>query len=262
MAAAAATGYDLALLGVGGVRRRVAGRPPAELRWPLRRAFKALAYLATTSGMAAGRDDLEAAVWHEADEGAIRRNFHPTLSHLRRTLRGGGRAAGAAAAPLEFRQGVYRLNPAYAWQVDALDFEARCGDARRAFRRDEPERAVECWEEAWKLYGGPFLSTEHDPWITDRRDRCQRLHVELLSGLGDLYAGAGRLPEAVDALRAALIEDPLQERVALALMQVHGRQGRRDLVRHQYERLSAVLRRDLGVEPLTEITDEYHRLMG
>jgi DNA-binding SARP family transcriptional activator len=50
--------------------------------------------------------------------------------------------------------------------------------------------------------------------------------------------------------------------VALELMRVYARQGRRDLVRRQYERLTALLRTELRVEPLPEVTAEYQRLMA
>ena len=259
----AAPGYEVSLLGLGRVHRLLPGRPPERLRWTLRRAFKAFAYLAAAPGMEAGRDELEEAVWHGVGEEAIRRNFHPTLSHLRRALLGGARGRDPEfPRPLELDQGVYRLNPALDWRVDAGEFERRCGEAREAARRDDEETAVARWQAAWKLFGGPFLAGADDPWIADRRERVQRLYGELLSGLGDLLARGGRLEEAADALRAALIEDPLQERLALQLMRVYGRQGRRDLVHRQYDRLSSLLRRELGVEPLAEITDEYQRLMA
>jgi len=45
-------------------------------------------------------------------------------------------------------------------------------------------------------------------------------------------------------------------------MRIYARQGRRDLVRRQYERLTSLLREDLGVEPLAETTDAYQRLMA
>ena len=261
---AAAPAYEVSLLGLGRVHRLLPGRPPERLRWSLRRAFKAFAYLAAAPEMEAGRDELEEAVWYGADDEAIRRNFHPTLSHLRRSLRGGApsRDPGGSPPPLVLRQGVYRLNPLLHWRVDAAEFERRCREAREAVRRGDEETAVAGWQGAWKLFGGPFLAGEDDPWMGDRRERIQRLYGELLSGLGELLARAGRLAEAADALRAALIEDPLQERLALHLMRVYGRQGRRDLVHRQYDRLSSLLRQELGVEPLAEITDEYQRLMA
>ena len=104
--------FEVSLLGLGRVSRLVPGRPPERLRWTLRRAFKAFAYLAAAPGMEAGRDELVEAIWHDAGEEAIRRNFHPTLSHLRRSLRGAGGGRDASLPPsLEFHQGVYRLNP-------------------------------------------------------------------------------------------------------------------------------------------------------
>jgi DNA-binding SARP family transcriptional activator len=45
-------------------------------------------------------------------------------------------------------------------------------------------------------------------------------------------------------------------------MRLYGQRGRRDLVRRQYDRLAGLLRQELGVEPLPETSDEYHRLMA
>ncbi len=59
-----------------------------------------------------------------------------------------------------------------------------------------------------------------------------------------------------------LVEDPLQERVHLEVMRIYAAQGRRDLVRRQYDRLCTLLLEELGVEPLPETTQEYHRLMA
>jgi DNA-binding SARP family transcriptional activator len=45
-------------------------------------------------------------------------------------------------------------------------------------------------------------------------------------------------------------------------MRLYAAQGRRDLVRRQYERLCTLLLDELGVEPLPETVQEYHRLMS
>jgi len=66
----------------------------------------------------------------------------------------------------------------------------------------------------------------------------------------------------MDAYRSVLHEDPLQERVHMAIMRIYAAQGRRDLVRRQYDKLSAQLLEDLGVAPMPQTTQEYHRLMG
>ena len=257
--AGGARGYDLDLLGEARVRRRD-GEQVRELSWPLKRALKALAYLATAERRRAGRDELEEALWPGADEDRVRRNFHPTLSHLRRSLEGG--LEEPWEPPLLLEQGIYSLNPALAWRIDAAELERLLAAGRQSLERERVDSAVAIWECARDLYRGPFLAGWDDAWIGARRERYQKAWLDVLRALGETYVRLGRLGEAMDSLRAVLIHDPLQERVHLALMQIYARQGRRDLVRRQYDRLTELLSRELSVEPMDETTEAYHRLMA
>jgi DNA-binding SARP family transcriptional activator len=45
-------------------------------------------------------------------------------------------------------------------------------------------------------------------------------------------------------------------------MRLYASQGRRDLIRKQYDKLCTLLLEELGVEPLPETTEEYHRLIS
>lgn len=252
-------GFEVRLFGAG--EACWIGRRGETVGWTLKRALQVLAYLATSPDLEASRDELRDAIWRGVSDEAVERNFHPTLSHLRRALRAsaGGRLV---HQPLELRHQVYRLSPELEWRIDTAEYERRCIEAPDRLREGDPEGTVALWEEAWRLHRGPFLRGFTNRWIETRREHFQRLHLELLAGLGGEYARAGRITEALDAFRSGLIEDPLQERLHLEVMRLYGRQGRRDLVRRQYERLTALLRRELGVAPLSEIGDEYRRLMG
>jgi len=258
-------GYAIQLLGKPDVRLRRPGGRPLELTFPLRRAFQVFAYLATSPGREATRDELMQAVWWDEDDEAVAKNFHPTLSYVRRALKAeGGRSEeeGEAADPLLLRRGVYRLNPRLAWNVDVVELSRRVEQARRHLREGQPEQAVALLQSAWGLYRGPLMSGWDAPWISTRRDELAETYQEILSSLGEVCERLDRLTEAMDACRAALMEDALQERIHLALMRIYARQGRRDLVRRQYERLSRLLSEELGVEPMAETTDAYHRLMA
>ena len=68
----------------------------------------------------------------------------------------------------------------------------------------------------------------------------------------------GTLPPSI---RTVLMEDPLNERVHLAVMRLYAEQGRRDLVRRQYDKLCAILLDELGVPPMPDTTQGYHQLM-
>jgi len=258
--AAARPVYALGLLGSPFARQRGEGGE-RDLNCKLRRSFQVLAFLASSVGLQAGREELIEAVWPTEGELTSERNFHPTLSHLRRAL-AGRRAAKDLPAPLLFRSGVYRLSPEVAWEIDVLEFSRLAEEGRERAGRGETAAAAEAWRKAWKLYRGPFLQGYYEPWVVSRREVYQRLYLELLRELGDLDARLGRTEEAMDAYRTLLVEDPLQERVHLAVMRLYAEQGRRDLVRRQYDNLCRVLLEELQEEPMAETTRDYHRLMA
>lgn len=251
--------YRLSLLGDPAVRQLDGGGAERHLDWRLRRSFQVLAFLASSPGLQAVREELIEAIWPREGEQTIDRNFHPTLSHLRRSLEGDRRGG---LPPLLFRNRTYQLNPEIAWEVDLLDFRRLFDEGRSAADRGDGEAATALWQQAWKLYRGPFLQGYYDAWVHGRRETYHRLYLELLRELGDLQVRLGHGDEALDAYRSVLVEDPLQERIHIAVMRLYAAQGRRDLLRKQYDRLCTLLLDDLGVEPLPETTQEYHRLLS
>jgi DNA-binding SARP family transcriptional activator len=258
--------YRLTLLGDPSVRQVDAEGTEHQLDWRLRRSFQVLAFLASSPGLQAGREELIEAVWPREGEQTIDRNFHPTLSHLRRSLE---RDRRGGPPPLLFRAGVYRLNPEITWEIDLLEFRRLVEEGRATAERGganapggDANAAVGSWKRAWKLYRGPFLQGYYDAWVSSRREEYHRTYLELLRELGDLYLRLGCPDEAMDAFRSVLVEDPLQERVHIAVMRLYAAQGRRDLLRKQYDRLCTLLLEELGVEPLPETTQEYHRLIS
>lgn len=257
-----ATQLRLHLFGQAWAERVDGDGEPETLHWPLKRAFKALAYLASSPDYRASREDLVEALWPDAGEAEIRRNFHPTLSHLRRGIRGGRKASADDLEPLLYGDGAYRLNPQISWWIDLESFEHAWERGATLARTGRDAEAVDAWREAWRLYRGAFLEGCYDPWVSPRREAFQRRYLSVLAELGDALLRLERPREALDAYRAVLTDDPLRERVHLEVMRLYGRDGRRDLVRHQYDRLSRLLRDELGIEPLPETTDEYHRLMS
>lgn len=262
-------GLDLPVPGLAGGERfrlHLLGPPAAwrrdptgwrRLHWPLKRAFRVLAYLASSPERRATREELVEALWPDEPVG---KNFHPTLSHLRRGLREGAPDVDALEL-LPLVDGVYQLAPELGWwsDLEALGRLEEAGAEHAAAGRDE--QAIATWRAAWKLYRGHFLEGSYEPWVLHRREEHQRRHLRLLQALAAALVRRERFTEAIDAYRAVVVEDPLQEAAHAALMRLYARRGRRDLVRRQYERLAVLLREELGVEPLPETTREFHRLM-
>lgn len=249
--------FEVLLLGYPKVLRGLGGGAAEEVVWPLRRALLLLAYLAMQPDFEAGRDELAEAGWWSEDEERVRKNFHPTLSLLRRSLDPTG-----TLRPLIYRNGTYRLNAALAWQVDLVEFDTRRHRGQALVDGGQGMRAAAEWEAAWRLCRGPLMAGHEAPWLDERRQRHQREALELRSRLGEVWVQLGERERARDALRSVLVEDPLREDVHLALMRLYAAEGRRDLVRRSYGRLCEVLLAELGAEPAPETVEEVHRLLS
>ena len=252
-----AAGYRVCLLGVPMVERR-SETGFEELSWSLRRALKILGFLASSQGLRAPREEIIDAVWPEASRGVIEKNFHPTISLLRRGLAPNVWARGSL---IRQQHGVYALDSRCDWQIDILAFEEHFEAGRRLLDEGHRQEAARRWEAAWKLYRGSFFRGHDDSWILLRRERFQRMYVELLGDLGEVLLELGSLTRAEDAYRSLLLEDPLQESVYVALMRVYSERSRRDLVQRQYEHMCRILRRELGVEPSAATLEAYNALL-
>lgn len=237
------------------------GQPPLVVVWRLKRSFATLALLALEKGRQATREALVEALWGEESAEAIRRNFHPVLSDLRRTLQETlALALGRRADMLAFHLGSYRLEAPLPLEVDAESFEARVAEGEAAHRRGEGALAMEHLLAAWKLYQGPLLDGFEGDWLRHRREELHRRYLEALRRVGAMAAAGGEDLLAVDAFRSLLFAEPFDEGCHLELMRLYARSGRRDLVRRQFVRLSENLK-ELDVEPLRATQEEFHRLM-
>jgi DNA-binding SARP family transcriptional activator len=246
----------IVLLGVPRVERLVAGglEPVA---WTFKRPLRILAYLASAPDLQATREEIVSILWPEADEDAIRRNLHPAVSWLRRSVWPGAGKGGVVL----LRDGVYSLDPSLRWEVDVRVFLERVEEGARHLARGRIEESEASWEAAWRLYHGAFLQGWSDRWVLAQREELQLRFTDLLRKLGDLKARLGRLIEAEDAYRTLLLEDPLEEGVHVSIMRIYAARGRRDLVNRQYQRLRSVLLTELGVEPSPPTLDVFNELM-
>jgi len=247
----------IGLLGVPRVERRDPSGRLLPVVWSFKRPLRILAYLASAPDLQATREEIVSILWPEANEDAVRRNLHPAVSWLRRSV-WPGRGQGGVVL---LRDGVYSLDPTLHWEVDVRLFFERVEEGARNLARGRVEEAEASWEAAWRLYQGPFLQGWSDRWVLEQREELQLRFTDLLRRLGDLKARLGRLTEAEDAYRTLLLEDPLEEGVHVSIMRIYAARGRRDLVNRQYQRLRQVLVTELGVEPSPPTLEVFNELM-
>jgi DNA-binding SARP family transcriptional activator/tetratricopeptide (TPR) repeat protein len=208
-----------------------------------------LAYLVVEPGEVHLRDKLAALLWGDRTDQRARQSLRQTLLALRQAL------PDNAADVLRIDGENVALNHR-GLEVDVVAFEALANDG-----------SPDALTQAAALYTGDFLEglgvqePRFEEWLIGQRERLRELAIEVLAKLLAHQTATGAVQEAVQTGGRLLGLDPLQEVVHRALMRLYARQGRRGTALRQYQICTAVLQRELGVEPEDATKQLYQELL-
>ncbi|MGH7724169.1 MAG: tetratricopeptide repeat protein [Candidatus Eiseniibacteriota bacterium] len=233
----------------------VHGRSVPASSWRSQRAFHILIQLALhPRGMT--RDELLECFWPGRQLAAGRRNFHPTLSYLRRVL------PRASCSPLVRDGETYRLDSEYALSCDLWEFERALETSRRAGKKSDAHDRRAALETAAGLAARPLLEGLYGNWADEVQARTNDRVESVLLELAPLRAEQGEIERALEAYRRAVEIDAFRETTRVALIECLIRLGNRRAAVVEAERLRELLRRELGVDPLPETETAIRNLLG
>ena len=106
-------------------------RPFAADAWTTRRARDILCFIVSRRHHRAPKDTIIDMFWTEDNIETIEKNFHPTVSHIRKALN--------SNQPLKqnfiiYRDGDYQLNPEFSYRIDTDTLERLIADGETARR--------------------------------------------------------------------------------------------------------------------------------
>src|SRR4029079_19303876 len=127
-----------------------------------RRARDILCFIASRRHRRVSKDTIIDGFWGESDFGSVAKNFHPTISHIRKALN--------SNQPLKqnfllYRDGDYQLNPEFSYRIDTEEFELLIADGEMALRARDTDRCIACYEKAVAVYRGEFMQGSYDEWV-------------------------------------------------------------------------------------------------
>src|SRR5262249_53990906 len=99
-------------------------------------ALHIFCYLCSRRNHRAPKETLVDLFWSDADSETVARNFHPTISHLRKALNS---EQVMKKDFVLYREGAYLLNPQYRYQMDTEQFESLLGESTRRSANWQPE---------------------------------------------------------------------------------------------------------------------------
>jgi DNA-binding SARP family transcriptional activator len=203
--------------------------------WRLRRARDIVKLLALARNHELHREQVMEALWPEREPESAANNLHQALHVARRAVED--------PAMLQLRDGVVRLFPGGAVEVDVEEYEDAVGRARGS-------GTLEDLLIARAAYRGELLPDDRfEPWTEVRRSALLQEHLELLWGLASAQEAAGDRPGAIASLREIIDADPVHEAAHASLMRLYALEGQPRLAIRQYGALRSWLRRELDVEP-------------
>jgi ATP/maltotriose-dependent transcriptional regulator MalT/two-component SAPR family response regulator len=226
--------------------------------WTTRRARDIFCYIATSKNRRVLKEVLIEAFWPDEDLETVEKNFHPTISHIRKALN--------SRQPFKqnfliFRDGAYQLNPELSYSIDAEEFERWIVEAEKAKRENDAAHQRASLESAHKIYRGEFMSGVYEDWAEERRQFYSEQALRVVTALAKLSLSEKQWSDALKYAGEALAGDPFREDMHRLTMKAFAAQGKPASVKKHFERMKKNLRTELGIEPAEETKRLFAELM-
>ncbi len=233
-------------------------RPLSADAWPTRRARDILCFIVSRRHHRASKDTIIDTFWGETDFDVVEKNFHPTISHIRKALN--------SNQPLKqnfvlYRDGDYQLNAEFSYRIDIEEFDRLVSEGENARRAREFEDCVKAYEGALALYRGEFMQGSYEPWVEDQRSYYREQYLRLLEALAGVAETSEDWPKAMQLAQRIIGEDQFREDIHCLVMKAHAALGNRGAAREHFEGLKRLLQKELGVEPSQETRKLYQQLI-
>jgi LuxR family maltose regulon positive regulatory protein len=232
-------------------------KPFAADAWTTKRARDIFCHIATSRHRRVDKEVLIDAFWGDEDLAVIEKNFHPTISHIRKALNSN---QSFKQNFLVFRDGAYQLNPELSYSIDTEEFEAAVSEAEKAKREKDADVFRANLEKANELYRGEFMAGVYENWAEERRAYFAEQHSRVLNALAKIAFTDKSWSSALKFAGEILQNDPFREDAHRLIMKVYAAQGKRSSVVEQFETLQTLLKTELGVTPAPETRKIFQEL--
>ena len=198
------------------------------------RAQRLLVYLLLHRKNPIPRKSLAFTLWPDVAESESLGMLRRALNDLRAGLPGDEDWIVATRAEISWNNSI-------PFWLDVEEFESQ-------IQRADPHSLVRAAE----LYAGDLLRDMDEEWLFPERERFQQMQFETLRRLTAHRQAARDFSNALEFTRRALLIDPLSELVYQDRIRLRSLEGDRAAALAEYERLQAILKNELDVEPMEE----------
>ncbi len=224
-------------------------KPFAADAWTTRRSRDIFCYIATRKNRRVAKDVLIEEFWGDEDLATVEKNFHPTISHIRKALNS---KQTLKQNFIIFRDGSYQLNPEFTYSIGSEDFLAFIAAAENAKREKDAAALRSNLESAHSLCRGDFMEGSYEDWAETQRHFYREQLTRVLNGLAKLSVSEKRWSDALKYSTELLEIDPYREDLHRLVLKVLAAQGKSAAVRKHFDDMRTLLKNELGIDPSAE----------
>ena len=233
-------------------------KPFAPDAWTTRRARDIFCFIATANHRRVEKDVLIDTFWGADELAAIEKNFHPTISHVRKALNS---RQSFKQNFLIFRDGAYQLGSEFTYSIDTEEFEAAVAKVENAKRAKDDKKFRKNLEVANSIYRGEFMSGVYNDWAEERRNYFSEQYTRVLNALAKLSFEEKSWSNTLKYANEILKQNQFREDAHRLILRVYGAQGKRQSIVEHFENLKKNLKSELGIAPAPETRKVVQKLL-
>ncbi|MEW6376789.1 MAG: bacterial transcriptional activator domain-containing protein [Thermodesulfobacteriota bacterium] len=230
------------------------GKPIRFFRKVQQRPLSLLKAMIALGGKEVRENQIEDALWPEADGDIAYDSFKTTLHRLRKLV--------GYEKAIQLHEGRLTLDEKFCW-VDVWAFEHGLEEAGIYWKDGLMDRAVQLTEKTIQMYKGPFLGREIElPWATSLSERLRSKFLESVEKLGLYWQQVEHWGKAIECYQRGLEVDDLAEEFYQGLMNCYQHLSQKAKALSVYNRCKRILSSTLGVAPSPKTEAIYKSLLS
>jgi DNA-binding SARP family transcriptional activator len=229
------------------------GNPVQFSRKAQQKPLALLKVLIALGGKEVRGDQIEDALWPEADGDSAHQSFKINLHRLRQLL--------GHEKAIQLKEGRLTLDPQYFW-VDVWAFEYFLGRAEGLREERQNESAIKLIEKALEIYKGRFLSREiEQPWAISTNERLRDKFLQSVGKLALYWKQSDQWEKALNCYQKGLEIDDLAEEFYQGIMTCYHHLDQMAEAISVYSRCKKILSRVLGIKPSAKTEAIYQKIL-
>ncbi|OMF96147.1 hypothetical protein BK144_05255 [Paenibacillus sp. FSL R7-0273] len=216
-----------------------------NFRWRTAKAQELFAYLLHNRNRFVHRDALIELLWPDTPAKKASTLFYTTIYQIRQCLKQG-----------EIDLQISNVSAGEGYMLEAGDLHVDVDDWESGIQRLSYIHSSNILEHhrLFELYIGDYLGDYDYLWAESERQRLRTIWLHHAISIAEFYIACNKPAEAVTVYQRIVAMQPYFEQAHFGLMKVYESIGDRASVESQYNQLSDLLWKELGIEPPGEIT--------